>query len=123
MEQPVAKEIRIPIEILNQAPAQPAPHVARLALVVIRSRSCEEEPPSELVAVRLTPREKEVARLLLQGYVCKEIACKLTISVSTVHHHIRNLYDKLQVDNRASLVVVLLLGAHFSPEELEELRG
>jgi two-component system response regulator NreC len=52
----------------------------------------------------LSPREKEVFRLLAEGYSNKEIAEKLVISPSTVHSHRGNLMDKLGLGNRRELI-------------------
>lgn len=51
----------------------------------------------------LSPREKEVASLLLQGRSAKEIAQKLGITISTANFHIKNLYKKLKISNRSEL--------------------
>ncbi len=52
----------------------------------------------------LSPREKEIFRLLAEGYSNKEIADKLVISPSTVHSHRSNLMDKLGLNNRHELI-------------------
>jgi two-component system response regulator NreC len=52
----------------------------------------------------LSPREKEIFRLLAEGYSNKEIAEKLVISPSTVHSHRSNLMDKLGLGNRHELI-------------------
>jgi len=49
----------------------------------------------------LTPRESEVLQKLSEGFLYKEIAEALGISYDTVHNHIRNIYEKLQVRSRA----------------------
>jgi DNA-binding NarL/FixJ family response regulator len=49
---------------------------------------------------RLSNREKEILNLLAKGYRYKEIAEQLHISLDTVRTHIRNIYDKLQVQSR-----------------------
>jgi DNA-binding CsgD family transcriptional regulator len=51
----------------------------------------------------LSPREKEVAILLLQGRSAKEIAQSLEITISTANFHIKNLYRKLKISNRSEL--------------------
>lgn len=53
---------------------------------------------------QLSPREREILGLLAQGYLYKEIAADLKISVPTVNAHIRNMYEKLQVHSRAQAV-------------------
>jgi len=49
----------------------------------------------------LTDREKEILEFLAKGFLYKEIATELFISKETVKSHIHNIYDKLQVQNRA----------------------
>lgn len=49
----------------------------------------------------LTRREQEMLEQLSKGYRYKEIADKLFISLDTVRTHIRNIYEKLQVNSRA----------------------
>lgn len=49
----------------------------------------------------LTRREQEMLEHLSKGYRYKEIADKLFISLDTVRTHIRNIYEKLQVNSRA----------------------
>ncbi|MCB0806393.1 MAG: response regulator transcription factor [Bacteroidales bacterium] len=49
---------------------------------------------------KLTSREKELLDLLAKGHRYKEIANTLFISVETVRTHIRNIYEKLQVQSR-----------------------
>ena len=48
----------------------------------------------------LSRREQEIVEELARGYRYKEIADKLFLSVDTVRTHIRNIYEKLQVNCR-----------------------
>lgn len=48
----------------------------------------------------LSRREQEILEQLSKGYRYKEIAEQLYVSVETVRTHIRNIYEKLQVNNR-----------------------
>ena len=52
----------------------------------------------------LSPREREVLELLARGYLYKEIADTLQISVPTVNTHIRRIYEKLHVRSRSQAV-------------------
>ena len=52
----------------------------------------------------LTPREKEILRLLAEGYSNKEIAEHLIVSPSTVHSHRTNLMRKLNLSSRHELI-------------------
>jgi two-component system response regulator NreC len=52
----------------------------------------------------LSPREREVLKLIAEGYSNREIAEKLIISVNTVEVHRARLMQKLDMHNRAQLV-------------------
>ena len=52
----------------------------------------------------LMPREKEVLKLIVDGYSNKEISEELFIAESTVHNHRNNMLKKLNVKNTAGLV-------------------
>jgi DNA-binding NarL/FixJ family response regulator len=53
----------------------------------------------------LTPRERDVVRLVAEGLRNKEIAERLAIGEGTVKIHLHNIYDKLGVDGRLELVL------------------
>lgn len=55
----------------------------------------------------ISPREKELALLALQGRNNSEIAEMLFISVSTVKTHLSNIYEKFGVKNRYELITFL----------------
>jgi DNA-binding NarL/FixJ family response regulator len=52
---------------------------------------------------QLSPREREVLRLLARGYRYKEIASKLSISIKTVESHVSAVLRKLQLSSRHEL--------------------
>jgi DNA-binding NarL/FixJ family response regulator len=52
---------------------------------------------------RLTPREREVLRLIARGYAYKEIGGELGISAKTVESHVSAVLRKLQLANRYQL--------------------
>jgi RNA polymerase sigma factor (sigma-70 family) len=54
---------------------------------------------------RLTPREKEVLRMMAEGTSSREIASRLGISYTTVRTHIRSLGSKLGVHSKLEAIV------------------
>jgi DNA-binding NarL/FixJ family response regulator len=52
---------------------------------------------------QLTPRERQVLRLIARGYAYKEIARELGISAKTVESHVSAVLRKLQLANRYQL--------------------
>jgi DNA-binding CsgD family transcriptional regulator len=57
---------------------------------------------------KLSPREREIARLLARGLANKAIAQELGISAFTVSSHLRRLFAKLDVGTRAGAVGVVV---------------
>lgn len=55
------------------------------------------------VTSRLTPREREVARLVATGYTNKEIATILQTSPHTIRNQVHSVFDKLQITTRTQL--------------------
>jgi RNA polymerase sigma factor (sigma-70 family) len=66
--------------------------------------TADEDPPSfDPELDQLTPREREVLRLIARGYTYKEIARELYISAKTVEHHVSSVLRKLQLSTRHQL--------------------
>lgn len=55
-------------------------------------------------AYGLSPREKDVARLVLQGYSTMEIADQLFVSTQTIQQHLKRIFEKTGVHSRRELV-------------------
>ncbi len=60
---------------------------------------------SEFQQVQLTPRETDVTRLVAKGYSIEETASLLQLSPDTVKGHVKNIYQKLGVNNRSELTL------------------
>ncbi|MFZ5815215.1 MAG: helix-turn-helix transcriptional regulator [Bacillota bacterium] len=87
-----------------QLGAAPALAEAEELLPRLRERSSKPETTSgAALPGGLTEREAEVVRLVAQGLTDKEIAAQLYISPRTVDGHLRNIFNKVGVSNRAAL--------------------
>lgn len=64
--------------------------------------------PSSELAINLSPREQEIARLVAKGLPNKTIAIVLDISPWTVSTHLRRIFAKLEVSSRAEMVAHVL---------------
>jgi DNA-binding NarL/FixJ family response regulator len=65
----------------------------------------------------LTERELLVLRLVASGASNQDIADKLTISINTVKSHLKNILDKLQLENRTQAATYALKHGLVSPRE------
>ena len=65
--------------------------------------------PSVLQAKILSDREIEVLALICQGFINKEIAHKLSIGLSTVITHRKNIMDKLGVKSVSALTIYAIM--------------
>ncbi len=75
-----------------------------IAEIVIDSATRPKEPaPPESPCSELTTREREVLQLIAEGASSKEIAQKLSIAVSTVETHRRQIGEKLNLRSVAEL--------------------
>ena len=84
------------------------PMTGEIARKVIQSfhRPAKMEPPGGA----LTAREIAVLEFLVEGYISKEIAQRLSISIETVNYHLKQIYQKMQVRSRTEAVVKYLRG-------------
>ncbi len=89
------------IERVKQGDAVFSPKLAGFVLDAFSGRSGAGEVDPELDL--LTPREQEVLRLIARGYLYKEIAQRLGISVKTVEAHVSAVLRKLQLSTRHQL--------------------
>ena len=93
-------ELADAIERVEQGDAVFSP---RLAGFVLDAFAGEPPAPADADLDQLTPREREVLRHLARGYLYKEIALRLGISVKTVEAHVSAVLRKLQLSNRHQL--------------------
>ncbi len=73
-----------------------SPMIARLMLRKFQS----PQVPIKTLPEALTERQIKILKLVSQGFSSREIAEKLAISYYTVTTHIKNIYNKLQVNSR-----------------------
>jgi len=79
-----------------------SPMSSNIARKIVQSFQRFNASPAE--TDNLSPREREVLELLARGYLYKEIAEALHISVPTVNTHIRRIYEKLHVRSRSQAI-------------------
>ena len=78
--------------------------------VIIKAAHPSRNAPLVLSSLGLTPREAEVALLVLRGASTKTIGAELHLSAYTVKDHLKSIFDKAGVRSRRDLVAQVLTG-------------
>ncbi len=86
------------IEAINEVIQGGSPISGSIARKVIEAFAIKEKTNDYFQ--ELSKREQEMLEQLAKGFRYKEIADKLFISLETVRTHVRNIYEKLQVNSR-----------------------
>jgi two-component system nitrate/nitrite response regulator NarL len=94
-----ADELLEGIRRVHAGEAMISPAMTFRLMQVLRSGGA----PASASELPLTPREQDVFHLLVRGASNREIAESLTISENTVKTHVRNILDKLELDNRVEV--------------------
>jgi len=94
------------IQAIEQVNAGGAPMSMQVARKVVNHFQRIKQPKSDVE--QLTKREHEILALLAKGFLYKEIADQLGISLSTVRAHLHAVYEKLHVQSRTEAVVKFL---------------
>jgi DNA-binding NarL/FixJ family response regulator len=96
-----AEELAAAVRRVGDGDAVFSPRLAGFVLDAFHGEIPEAEVDPELD--QLTPREREVLRLIARGYLYKEIAQRLGISPKTVEAHVSAVLRKLQLSSRHEL--------------------
>ena len=99
---------RTPPEELLEAIQEVMEGGSPMSSLIARKVVASFQRPKTALRVSLTPREDDILQNLARGFLYKEIAEQLGISITTVRTHLRNIYEKLQVQNRTEAVVKFL---------------
>lgn len=99
LKQTPRRELLAALQDVNRGGSPMASNIARRVV-----QSFQQTNPSRVDAEELSGREQEVLNLLARGFLYKEIAESLNISVVTVNTYIRRIYEKLHVRSRSQAV-------------------
>ena len=94
------------VQAVEQVHSGGAPMSMQIARRVVDHFQQIKQPSSEME--QLTRREHEILALLAKGFLYKEIADQLGITLSTVRAHLHTVYEKLHVQSRTEAVVKFL---------------
>ncbi len=90
------------IQDVHAGGAPMTPRVARKVL----ERFAQANAPARDIS--LSPRERQILELMIEGQLNKQIADRLSVSIHTVDFHLRSIYAKLEVNSRSEAVAKAL---------------
>jgi len=94
------------LEAIEEVHRGGSPMTSNIARKVVQS--FQKPRPAQSETENLSPREQEVLDHLARGFLYKEIADALSLSVPTVSTYIRRIYEKLHVRSRGQAVAKYL---------------
>ncbi len=80
---------------------------AEQAAVELRATGESVQPRGASLLGLLTPQERQIAQLLVDGQTTREAAAGLFLSPKTIEYHLRHVYTKLGINSRAELAAEL----------------
>lgn len=89
------------VEAIHEAARGGSPMSPLIAASVVKLLAKLTKPTTPVL---LSPREREMLTLIVEGLSAKEMADRLNVSVHTIDTHTRHLFKKLDVRSRAAAV-------------------
>jgi DNA-binding NarL/FixJ family response regulator len=104
-----SNQLMVAIACIQDGAVYLDPHVARCVVDQL------EQPPSDQPVTALTKRELEILQLIVKGQTNVEIGKALYLSPYTIKCHVRNIMNKLAVDDRVQIAVRALRSGLVNP--------
>lgn len=100
-----SEELAESIRFVHRGYAQLAPGLLEKLMIQSSSSTPKHSEPTPTILAELTARERDVLRLIGTGATNREIAQRLFISEGTVKTYVTNLFNRLNLKNRAQLAI------------------
>ncbi|KQZ56980.1 MULTISPECIES: response regulator transcription factor [unclassified Lysobacter] len=98
-------ELRLSLKSLQRGGAPIDPLIARRILALLpQAQAAASVPQEPEPTAQLSEREREILRLVAQGFSNREIAELVALSKLTIECHTKNIYRKLAVGSRTAAV-------------------
>ncbi|WP_251960422.1 response regulator [Nostoc commune] len=100
-----SEELAVAIRAVYKGYTQLGPGIVKKLLTQFSNGTLTHTPPVPSSLAELTPREKEVLRLIATGASNREIAQELYISEGTVKNHVTNILNRLNLRDRTQAAI------------------
>jgi DNA-binding NarL/FixJ family response regulator len=100
-----SEELAVAIRAVYKGYTQLGPGIVKKLLTQFPANSAIQETAAPVNLTELTPREKDVLRLIASGANNREIAQQLYISEGTVKNHVTNILNRLNLRDRTQAAI------------------
>ncbi|MEH2167833.1 MAG: response regulator transcription factor [Nostoc sp.] len=100
-----SEELAVAIRAVHKGYTHLGPGIVKKLLTKFSHVASTQSPPVPSSLTELTPREKEVLRLIATGASNREIAQELYISEGTVKNHVTNILNRLNLRDRTQAAI------------------
>jgi DNA-binding NarL/FixJ family response regulator len=100
-----SEELAVAIRAIDKGYTQLGPGIVKKLMTQFSHPTPTQSPPLPSSLMELTPREKEVLRLIATGANNREIAQELYISEGTVKNHVTNILNRLNLRDRTQAAI------------------
>ncbi|MBE9199102.1 MULTISPECIES: response regulator transcription factor [unclassified Nodularia (in: cyanobacteria)] len=101
-----SEELAVAIRAVYKGYAHLGPGIVKKLVTQFSTVTATQSPPVPPSMAELTPREKEVLRLIAIGANNREIAQQLYISEGTVKNHVTNILNRLNLRDRTQAAII-----------------
>ena len=101
-----SEELAVAIRAVYKGYTQLGPGIVKKLLTQFSTMPSTQSTPVPPSLAELTPREKEVLRLIATGASNREIAQQLYISEGTVKNHVTNILNRLNLRDRTQAAII-----------------
>ena len=98
------EELMRAIKVVSEGRKYFPPEISEIIIDELLAKSLESQNNVRPIFEKITPKEKQILGMIVQGYNSREMANKLFLSIRTVDNHRANMMKKVKAKNTADLV-------------------
>ena len=92
------------IKVVSEGRKYFPPEISEVIIDELLAKNSETQEETRPIFEKITPKEKQILGMIVQGYNSREMADKLFLSIRTVDNHRANMMKKVKAKNTADLV-------------------
>ena len=98
------EELLRAIKVVSEGRKYFPPEISEIIINDLLAKTAGTQEENRPIFEKITPKEKQILGMIVQGYNSREMADKLFLSIRTVDNHRANMMKKVKAKNTADLV-------------------